>query len=101
MEFFSQGSPHHEVLVNVGEPDECMDWCHPHWMDNLYDDYKKYCLFAEHNKSQEFLSKKPNPLYQNRTLEGEEGLKKAYDHKKVVEDNNLRGKLTIEDADRF
>lgn len=101
LEFFSQGSPHHEVLVNVGEPDECMDWCHPHWMDNLYDDYKKYCLFAEHNKSQEFLSKKPNPLYQNRTLEGEEGLKKAYDHKKVVEDNNLRGKLTIEDADRF
>lgn len=101
LEFFSQGSPHHEVLVSVDEPQDCRDWCHPHWMDNLYDDYKKYCLFAEHNKDQQDLMKKPNPLYQNRTLEGEEGLRKAYDSKKVVEDNNLRGKLTIEDVNKL
>jgi hypothetical protein len=35
---------------------------------------------------------KANPVYQNRTLEGENGLKKAYSHAQVFFDNEQRGK---------
>lgn len=99
LEFLSQGSPDHNVLVNVVEPDECADWCYPHWMDNLYDDYKKYCLYIEHKKDKEVLESKPNPIFQNRALEGEEGLKQPYSHIKVYKDNELRGNITHKEAD--
>lgn len=98
LEFMSQGSPHEEFLVFPGECDELTDWCYPHWMDNIFDDYKKYCLYTEYKKDQDVLNKKPNPLFQNRTLEGDEGLKKAYDSKKVITDNNLRGKISVDEA---
>lgn len=101
LEFMSQGSPHEEVMVFLREWDELTDWCYPHWMDNIFDDYKKYCLYAEYQKDQDVLSKKPNPLFQNRTLEGDEGLRKAYDSKKVVADNNLRGKISVSESDKL
>jgi hypothetical protein len=101
LEFISQGSSDENVLVFIKEPAECEDWCYPHWMDNLFDDYKRYCLYSEYDKDKNQLHKKPNPLYQNRTLEGDEGLRKAYDHKKVISDNQLRGKLTLQDADKI
>jgi len=101
LEFMSQGSPHEEVMVFLREWDELTDWCYPHWMDNIFDDYKKYCLYSEYQKDQDVLSKKPNPLFQNRTLEGDEGLRKAYDSKKVVADNSLRGKISVTEADKL
>lgn len=101
LEFMSQGSPHEEVMVFLREWNELTDWCYPHWMDSIFDDYKKYCLYVEYQKDQQALQKKPNPLFQNRTLEGDEGLKKAYDSKKVVVDNNLRGKISITEADKL
>lgn len=94
--FYAQGSPDHNVLVDVCEPAETKTWCYPHWMDPLYDDYKRYCIFSEFQKDPTALNAKPNPLFQNRTLEGEEGLKKAYDHEKVVIDNVSRGRINDE-----
>jgi len=91
--FYAQGSPHHEVLVDVGEPSDVKTWCYPHWLDPLYDDYKKYCLAVEYMKDQATLHKKPNPLFQNRTLEGEDGLKKPYAHDSVIGANQSRGRI--------
>lgn len=101
LEFMSQGSAHEEVMVYLREWDELTDWCYPHWMDNIFDDYKKYCLYTEYQKDQSILSKKPNPLFQNRTLEGEDGLRKSYDSKKVITDNNLRGKISLQEIEKI
>ena len=92
LEFFSQGSTHDEVMINVAEPNECEGWCRPHWIDALYDDYKAFCVEAEFGKSVEELSKIPNPIYQNRTLEGMVGLETPYRHQDVFEINSVRGK---------
>lgn len=92
LEFFSQGVSHEEVLINISEPDECDSWCRPHWIDSLYDDYSKYCLHSEYGMGEQLVGK-ANPVYQNRTLEGDEGLKQPYSHAQVIEDNNNRGKI--------
>lgn len=91
LEFWSQGSSHDEVLVNIAEPNEVDSWCRPHWIDSLYDDYSRYSVFSEFEN--QHLTDRPNPVYQNRTLEGENGLSKSYSHKKVFEDTELRGKI--------
>jgi len=91
LEFFSQGISHEEVMVSVVEPDECDTWCRAHWIDNLFDDYQKYCLLTEYGETN--LQLKPNPIFQNRSLEGEEGHRQLYKHDKVFEDNQNRGKI--------
>jgi hypothetical protein len=91
--FYAQGSGDPNVLVEVFEVDTVKAWCEPHWLEPLYEDYKKYCGAEEFGKPEEELSKKPNPLFQNRSLEGEEGLKQAYRHADVFDANNKRGKV--------
>ena len=93
LEFWSQGSSHEEVCVNVAEPTEVDAWCRPHWIDALYDDYAKYCMHSEYRESG--LVGRPNPVYQNRSLDSEEGHQQPYSHHKVVEDNKLRGILKV------
>lgn len=93
LEFFSQGSSHEEYNVNVVEPDECTGWCPAHWIDNLYDDYVKYCITEEFGKSEDELNKKPNPVFQNRALEGSEGLRIPYYYENGIEIGKLRGKI--------
>jgi hypothetical protein len=94
LEFLCQGSTHEEVLVNIAEPNECDGWCRPHWLDNLYDDYQRYCSHSEFGRTD--IHAKTNPVYQNRTLEGEAGLRKHYEAYGVVEDNLMRGKIKID-----
>ena len=91
--FYAQGSSDPNVLVEVFDVDTVKAWCEPHWLENIYDDYKKYCATEEFGKTQEELSSKPNPLFQNRSLEGEEGLKQPYRHSDVFDANNKRGKV--------
>ena len=93
LEFWSQGSAQEEERVFIYEPSEMRSWAEPHWVDALFDDYRRYCLHAEYGKDQTDLSKKPNPLYQNRTLEGYIGLSKKYNPNDVVVDNQNRGKI--------
>lgn len=94
LEFFSQGSSDENVLINVAEPNECDGWCRPHWIDNLYDDYHQYCLHSEYLSTDKV--DRANPVYQNRTLEGDNGLRQPYKHQKVFEDNATRGKINPE-----
>jgi hypothetical protein len=93
LEFWSQGSAQEETLVFIREPEDSISWCEPHWVDSIFDDYKRYCLHSEYGKNQVDLTKKPNPIYQNRTLEGDAGLKKKYNPLDVVGDNENRGKV--------
>lgn len=41
--FFGQGSPHQEANINIVEPAESFQWCPAMWMNQIYDDYEKYC----------------------------------------------------------
>ena len=91
LEFFSQGSPQPEVMINVVEPDAIDSWCPPHWLNSIYDDYAKYVEHTEKGTGRE-MTDRTNPVYQNRTLEGEEGLAQSYDHNDVVGINLQRGK---------
>jgi len=73
LEFYSQGNSDDSVCVNVAELDECEDWCRPHWIDNVYDDYRRYCALKKGAKT----NTANNPVFQNRPLEGEDGHKKS------------------------
>jgi hypothetical protein len=93
LEFFSQGSPQPEVMIEVVEPEDIQTWCPPHWLNNIYDDYAKYVEYAEKGTDRA-RTDRTNPVYQNRTLEGKEGLKQAYDHEDVVDINLKRGSVS-------
>ena len=43
LSFFGQGSPHQEANINIVEPADSFQWCPAMWMNNIYDDYEKYC----------------------------------------------------------
>jgi len=90
LEFFSQGSPQPEVMINVVEPEDIDSWCPPHWLNHIYDDYAKYVEHTEKGTGRD-MTDRTNPVYQNRTLEGEEGLAQAYKHGDVVDINLQRG----------
>jgi hypothetical protein len=59
----------------------------------LYDDYTKYCITEEFGKTEDELNRKPNPVFQNRALEGDEGLKIPYYYENGIEINKLRGRI--------
>ena len=91
LEFLSHGSPSPEVMVEVFEPDEIKAWCEPHWLMGIYEDYAKYALKTQQGNTDRTATSSVNPVFQNRSLEGEVGLKKAYAHEDVVEQNLVRG----------
>jgi len=68
LEFYSQGSPDANVRIEVVEPNEMDDWCKPHWIDSIYDDYWEYA--AKYNSKVD----SDNPIYSNRNLEGDDGM---------------------------
>jgi hypothetical protein len=80
-------------MITVEEPDNINSWCPPHWLDKIYDDYEKYARYIEEDATPDDMAarfNKGNPVYQNRTLEGEEGLKQSYSHKGVIAINEDR-----------
>ena len=80
LEFLSHGSSQPEHLVKIQEPDTCDGWCVPHWLDNYYDDFHKYTNWHEENIGFDDVTFNSNPVHQNRSLEGENGLPRAYSH---------------------
>jgi len=71
--FYCQGNSDESVCINVAELDDCEDWCRPHWIDSLHDDYRRYCASGNHTK----LGQEWNPMFQNRSLEGDAGHKQS------------------------
>lgn len=82
LEFFSQGSPDPEHYVEVYEPDKVPSWCPAHWLDNYFDDFAKYSHWSAKNMPVTMgdIRDNLNPVLQNRSLEGENGLAKSYKH---------------------
>ena len=91
LEFMSHGSPSPEVMVEVFEPDEIQAWCEPHWLMSIYEDYAKYAHWTQQGNMDKTATSSVNPVFQNRSLEGEAGLEKAYSHEDVVKQNLVRG----------
>lgn len=72
LEFFSQGSPDANVRIEVVEPADVSNWCAPHWIDSVFDDYQAYCSHIRTNFSH--LEENSNNIdYLVRNLEGEQG----------------------------
>ena len=68
LSFFGQGSPDDKVNINVVEPDQSFDWCPGMWMNNIYDDYERYCKseFSLYSKNEVELG--INPVFQGRCV---------------------------------
>lgn len=67
--FFGQGSPHREANIDIVEPSDSFDWCPAMWMNNIYDDYDKYCksVFSRFSNGEE-QNIGINPIYQGRCV---------------------------------
>lgn len=67
--FFGQGSPHREANIDIVEPEESFDWCPAMWMNNIYDDYERYCK-SEYSRfsTGEEQNIGINPVYQGRCV---------------------------------
>lgn len=68
LSFFGQGSPDDKVNINIVEPEDSFDWCPAMWMNNIYDDYERYCKSPFSLYSQEQAELGINPVYQGRCV---------------------------------
>lgn len=70
--FFGQGDSDLSANIVITEPDQSFEWCPPVWMNNIYDDYEKYCRTPYsrwETKAAEFgLEAGWNPVYQGREV---------------------------------
>lgn len=69
LSFFGQGSPHIEGNINIVEPDESYQWCPAMWMNNIYDDYERYCK-SDYSRFSTGVEQNMgiNPVYQGRCI---------------------------------
>jgi hypothetical protein len=69
LSFFGQGSPHQEGNINIVEPDDSFQWCPAMWMNNIYDDYERYCKsdYSRFSTGEE-QNIGINPVYQGRCV---------------------------------
>lgn len=67
--FFGQGSPHRDANIDIVEPEDSFDWCPAMWMNNIYDDYERYCKsdFSRFSTGGE-QELGINPVYQGRCV---------------------------------
>jgi hypothetical protein len=69
--FFGQGANDKNANIMVVEPEESYQWCPPVWLNNIYDDYEKYCkseysIYSDPEKNNVELGW--NPVYQGREV---------------------------------
>jgi hypothetical protein len=69
LSFFGQGSPHMDANINIVEPEDSYQWCPAMWMNNIYDDYEKYCK-SEYSRISTGAEQNQgiNPVYQGRCV---------------------------------
>jgi len=69
LSFFGQGSGHAEANIQIVEPQDSIQWCPAMWMNNIYDDYEKYCK-SEYSRisTGEETYAGINPVYQGRCV---------------------------------
>lgn len=70
LSFFGQGSEDQNAGISIVNADESRTWCPPVWLDNIYDDYERFCkspysLYTPDNKE---VNIGINPVYQGRCV---------------------------------
>lgn len=69
LSFFGQGSAHAEANIQIAETDGSTQWCPAVWMNNIYDDYERYCK-SEYSRfttgEETYIG--INPVYQGRCV---------------------------------
>lgn len=69
--FFGQGASDQATNIVITEPDQSFEWCPPVWLNNIYDDYERFCRtpysFWE-NAGKYNLEAGWNPVYQGREI---------------------------------
>jgi len=88
LSFFGQGGDDIPAGVVISEPDRSFEWCPAVWLNNIYDDYERYCkspysLFSDPESSKVELGW--NPVYQGRNVAQ---YNTTHDAMKVVENQN-------------
>jgi hypothetical protein len=68
LSFFGQGSPDPNVNINIVEPENSFDWCPGVWLNNIYDDYEKFCRSEFSLYSGDQVELGINPIYQGRCV---------------------------------
>ena len=60
--------PDDKVNINIVEPEDSFDWCPGMWMNNIYDDYERYCKseFSLYSTGEVELG--INPVFQGRCV---------------------------------
>jgi len=92
--FFGQGANDKSANIIIVEPEDSNQWCPPVWLNNIYDDYEKYCK-SEYsiysNPEQNNVEIGWNPIYQ-----GREVAQYNTSHDSIEIENNLDKKITDE-----
>ena len=71
--FFGQGADDAPANIRIAEPEASFEWCPPVWMNNIYDDYERYCKsphsrFDDANSTRLGVEPGWNPIYQGRNV---------------------------------
>ena len=71
LSFFGQGGDDIPANVVISEPEKSLEWCPGVWLNNIYDDYERYCkspysLFSNPQNTKVELGW--NPVYQGRNV---------------------------------
>ena len=71
--FFGQGADDAPANIRIAEPEASFEWCPPVWLNNIYDDYEKYCKsphsrFDDANSTRLGVEAGWNPIYQGRNV---------------------------------
>lgn len=70
LSFFGQGSEDVKAGVSIISSEESRQWCPPVWLDNIYDDYEKFCKspYSQFVETNTEINIGINPVYQGRCV---------------------------------
>jgi hypothetical protein len=71
--FFGQGADDVPANIRIAEPEASFEWCPPVWLNNIYDDYERYCKsphsrYDDANSTRLGVEPGWNPIYQGRNV---------------------------------
>jgi hypothetical protein len=71
LSFFGQGADDISAGIVISEPDRSFEWCPAVWLNNIYDDYERYCKspYSIYSNPEKYnVEIGWNPVYQGRNV---------------------------------
>lgn len=71
LSFFGQGADDVPANIVITEPDKSFEWCPAVWLNNIYDDYERYCKspYSIYSNPEKYKVEVGwNPIYQGRNV---------------------------------